>query len=254
VRATLALSMLAALLAVPTAHAEPLVQRAMARQHHIGVALHRIAARQGIHADQVAAQIARVRHGLAHSPSPLMSGASRWRSTRHHTRDAIAHLRTRLDLHERATLDLVRRLRAERDALTGWLATWGTFQTCPVAGPNQVANNFGVVVDLPEVPVHVHMGNDIMAATGTPIVAPFDGDASASSSVLGGLEVRVRGVDGYAYNAHLSSYGQLGLVQGGDVIGYVGSTGDATGPHDHFEWHPADGPAVDPNPLLSVVC
>ena len=98
------------------------------------------------------------------------------------------------------------------------------------------------------------MGNDITAATGTPIVAPFPGYASASKGELGGLEVRVQGELGYVYNAHLSSYGQLGYVQTGDVIGYVGSTGDATVPHDHFEWHPNDGPAVDPNPYLSVSC
>ena len=253
-RATLALSALAALLAVPAAHAEPLVQRSMARHHHIGIALRRIQARQGIHEKQVAAQIARIRHSLAHSPPPLMTGASRWRSMRHRAEHAIGRLHKRLDLHQRATLDHLKRLRSEREALTGWLAEWGTFRTCPVAGVNQVADNFGVIVDLPEVPVHVHMGNDIMAVTGTPIVAPFEGYASESSSPLGGLEVRVKGVDGYAYNAHLSAYGQLGHVQIGDVIGYVGSTGDATGPHDHFEWHPGNGPAVDPNPLLSVVC
>jgi murein DD-endopeptidase MepM/ murein hydrolase activator NlpD len=62
---------------------------------------------------------------------------------------------------------------------------------------------------------------------------------------LGGLAVDVYGADGHVYNAHLSAYGKLGDVKTGDVIGYVGSTG---GPHDYFEWHPGNGPAVDPTP------
>jgi murein DD-endopeptidase MepM/ murein hydrolase activator NlpD len=173
---------------------------------------------------------------------------------RHHMLDEISNLRRRLDHHERATLGRLKRLREQRDVLAQWLDGWGTFRACPVAGTNQVMDNFGVIVDLPEVPVHVHMGNDIMASYGTPIVAPFEGDTSISSSELGGLEVRVRGAEGYVYNAHLSTYGRLGHVQIGDVVGYVGITGDATGAHDHFEWHPGNGPAVDPNPLLSVVC
>ena len=62
------------------------------------------------------------------------------------------------------------------------------------------------------------------------------------------------GVAGHVYNAHLSAYGKLGPVQAGDIIGYVGSTGNATAPHDHFEWHPNDGAAVDPYDLLMTVC
>ena len=43
---------------------------------------------------------------------------------------------------------------------------------------------------------------------------------------------------GYTYNAHLMQPGVTGQVSAGDVIGYVGETGDTTTPHDHFEWHP----------------
>ena len=100
----------------------------------------------------------------------------------------------------------------------------------------------------------MHQGNDIAAPTGAPIVAPFDGNAVASSSELGGLQVKIYGHGGYVYNAHLSAYGKLGSVRTGDVVGYVGSTGNATAPHDHFEWHPGDGGAVDPFTYLAVVC
>lgn len=148
----------------------------------------------------------------------------------------------------------VAQLRAQRTQLADWIATYGIFRVCPVDGPHTVANNFGVVVDLPGVPVHIHQGNDISAPSGTPIVAPFDGNAVASRNVLGGLSVSVYGPLGHVYNAHLSAYGHLGSVTAGTVIGYVGTTGDATGPHDHFEWHPGDGPAVDPNPFLAAVC
>lgn len=148
----------------------------------------------------------------------------------------------------------VRALQARRRSIDAWLATWGVFRYCPVRGWHSIADNFGITVRLPDVPVHRHTGSDIVAYSGTPIVAPFDGYASASSSELGGYEVRVTGSRGYVYNAHLSSYGTLGYVAAGTVVGYVGATGDATTSHDHFEWHPYGGSAVDPHPYLSVSC
>jgi len=148
----------------------------------------------------------------------------------------------------------VRSLQTHRRSIDAWLSTWGIFRTCPIRGWHSIADNFGITVRLPGVPVHRHEGNDILAYSGTPIVAPFDGYASASQSELGGLEVRITGPRGYVYNAHLSSYGTLGAVRTGTVIGYVGATGDATTAHDHLEWHPYGGAAVDPNPYLSVSC
>jgi murein DD-endopeptidase MepM/ murein hydrolase activator NlpD len=178
----------------------------------------------------------------------------RWRFVKQHRERDRWVATMRLRRLERRTAGRVTSLVARREAATTWLETWGVFEVCPIDGENDVADNFGIMVRLPGVPVHRHMGNDISALTGTPIVAPFDGYATASTGVLGGMEVRVHGDDGYVYNAHLSRYGKLGDVRTGDVIGYVGSTGDATAPHDHFEWHPDDGVAVDPNPYLSVSC
>jgi len=130
------------------------------------------------------------------------------------------------------------------------------FGVCPVAGPHAIADDFGIWVHHPkdEGGDHIHQGNDISAATGTPIVAPFDGVAVASPNHIGGMAVKVFGDFGYVYNAHLSRYGKLGPVSKGDVIGYVGSTGNAGGPHDHFEWHPGGGAAVDPHAFLLQVC
>jgi murein DD-endopeptidase MepM/ murein hydrolase activator NlpD len=129
----------------------------------------------------------------------------------------------------------------------------GVFSACPVPG-GAIADDFGA----PRYGggFHAHQGNDIFAPEGTPIHAPFDGMATNANSALGGISVIVAGSEGYAYNAHMSGTAKLGAVRAGDVIGYVGSTGDAQGssPHNHFEWHPGGGAAVDPHPYLLQVC
>jgi murein DD-endopeptidase MepM/ murein hydrolase activator NlpD len=118
---------------------------------------------------------------------------------------------------------------------------------------------------------HPHAGNDILAPQGTPIRATFDGVAAADPTGLGGNSVIVTGAEGWTYNAHMVSYGTLGSVSAGTIIGYVGNTGDAAGgpTHDHFEWHPnvmppnpyrsvygytVIGSAIDPYPYLNQVC
>jgi murein DD-endopeptidase MepM/ murein hydrolase activator NlpD len=179
--------------------------------------------------------------------------------------ERFAHLRRRLLQERRGALHRIERshrsverrvasLHERRRSIEAWLETWGVFERCPIRGWHSISDNFGITVRLPDVPVHRHEGNDILAYAGTPIVAPFDGVATASSSELGGLEVRVTGARGYVYNAHLSSYGTLGEVGVGTVIGYVGDTGDATTAHDHLEWHPGGGAAVDPFPYLTASC
>lgn len=164
---------------------------------------------------------------------------------------------------------LVARLRGRIEQIQTEISLIRPFAVCPVDGPHAIADNFGAPRPEPGGGFHWHQGNDIMAATGTPILAPFDGVASVSHSPLGGLAVYVHGDYGYVYNAHLSRVGTLGSVDVGDVIGYVGSTGHSSGPHDHFEWHPTEipldwpespygraviGDAINPFPPLSQVC
>jgi murein DD-endopeptidase MepM/ murein hydrolase activator NlpD len=114
----------------------------------------------------------------------------------------------------------------------------------------------------------VHNAIDIMAASGTPVVAAADGivERLHFSQGGGGITVYVRSPDRAwtYYYAHLQGYAP-GLHEGqqvrrGDAIGLVGSTGNASaaGPHLHFAINrmgPGDrwwqGTPINPYPLLA---
>ena len=103
----------------------------------------------------------------------------------------------------------------------------------------------------------LHEGTDIFAERGTPVRAPADGTVRISQGGLGGLSVYVIQPDStYYYLAHLAGI-PPGLVEGtpvktGQVVGFVGDSGNARGTptHLHFEIHPGGGGPVDPKPLL----
>jgi murein DD-endopeptidase MepM/ murein hydrolase activator NlpD len=158
---------------------------------------------------------------------------------------------------------------AQQGASHGGSSIGGVFQVCPVDQPRAYGDDFGA----PRYAggYHPHAGNDIFAPRGTPIRATFSGTATNASNSYGGISVKVYGSLGYTYNAHLSSLGNLGSVSAGDIVGYVGDSGDALGgaTHDHFEWHPDSipsplwkspygytliGSAIDPYPYLNSVC
>ncbi len=109
-----------------------------------------------------------------------------------------------------------------------------------------------------------HQGIDIMAAQGTPVVAAAAGRIVRFwNSELGGVSIYQTGESGRLiyYYAHLDARAggleEGDVVQQGDVIGYVGATGNATTPHLHFEIqrvadarHWWRGRAVNPYPYL----
>jgi murein DD-endopeptidase MepM/ murein hydrolase activator NlpD len=87
-----------------------------------------------------------------------------------------------------------------------------------------------------------HKGVDIFAAKGTPVVAAAAGViVKRDSNAVGGISVYERDLDGRTiyYYAHLNGW-RAGLKEGdlvrqGELIGYVGSTGNVSGsPHLHF--------------------
>ena len=128
----------------------------------------------------------------------------------------------------------------------------GAISTCPVAGPVSFVDSFG----WPRPGGRTHEGIDMISPYGTPIVAVHSGNAVQTPNSLGGNAVIVYhdGGSDFTYYAHMSSYGASGHVGAGQVIGYVGSTGDTNVNHLHFEYHPGGGGAVDPYQTLLAVC
>jgi murein DD-endopeptidase MepM/ murein hydrolase activator NlpD len=181
---------------------------------------------------------------------------------------ALDDLNSKMARAEELVKKLEKQYQQELAALTGLDFHAGAIlKVCPVGQPHAVYDGFGA----PRFAggYHPHAGDDILAPQGTPIYATFDGFAQAGYNILGGNSVDVYGDLGYTYNAHLVEPGFTGNVSAGDVIGYVGATGDTSTPHDHFEWHPnvipsnwpsspygysVIGDAVNPFPLLSAVC
>lgn len=212
-----------------------------------------------------------VKHGLTHSKIKLTD------MRKERVRQLVNVKQKRNDMeHELASLRDAfveasfgaasnRRFKGE-PAMAMLRASWSNIQTSrgdvrddpnfPVAGPHNYIDSWGS----PRSGGRRHKGTDIMSARGTPTVACVPGVIGQTSPFehgLGGITIWLVGDDGnFYYYAHLNKIAN-GIIKGarvnaGQVIGFVGSTGNApeSAPHLHFEVHPAGGRAVDPYPIL----
>lgn len=131
-------------------------------------------------------------------------------------------------------------------------------QVFPVLGPCYFTDTWGA----PRSGGRRHEGVDIIAATGTPVYAVTAGTITRQffdqEGSLGGNALRLTAADGtYFHYAHFSAFAEgikVGsVVRAGEVIGYVGATGNTSTPHLHFEYHPGGGAAVNPYPITKAI-
>ncbi len=121
---------------------------------------------------------------------------------------------------------------------------------CPVLGPTAFTDTFGDSHQGVR-----HIGVDMMGHLNQEIVAVVSGTVRHTHTGLGGNQVWLYGDDGNRYfYAHLNRYGAAGRAGAGQVVGYMGSTGQTGAVHLHFEVHPGGGAAVNPTPIVAAYC
>jgi murein DD-endopeptidase MepM/ murein hydrolase activator NlpD len=138
--------------------------------------------------------------------------------------------------------------------------TAGEGAVFPVLGPHSfgdAANRFGAGRV-----GHIHEGQDVLASEGLTVVAPLAGTIITTAYQAGGAgwyaaEQTVDGLDFFFAHCQAGSLvvSTGDAVQAGQALCNVGQTGDATGPHLHFEvwvggWQAAGGHPIDPLPYL----
>jgi murein DD-endopeptidase MepM/ murein hydrolase activator NlpD len=107
----------------------------------------------------------------------------------------------------------------------------------------------------------LHLGTDIIAGRGKKLYAVTTGRISQVyrdyPGSLAGNGIKIARPDGtYFFYAHMLKLApgiKLGAsVSAGQVVGFVGSTGNAVTPHLHLEIHPGGGAAINPYPAVKA--
>jgi murein DD-endopeptidase MepM/ murein hydrolase activator NlpD len=134
-----------------------------------------------------------------------------------------------------------------------WLRMAAAPTMWPVEGP--VSGSFGERIDPFNGEGAFHTGVDISCAYGQAVIAPADGVVTfaADAGGYGRLVILEHGQGISTRYGHLASFAvALGQsVRRGDVIGYVGRSGRATGPHLHYEVR-IQGVPVNPHKYLRI--
>jgi len=144
---------------------------------------------------------------------------------------------------------------ARSSAAAGLPAVTTAGVVCPVAGNTYFIDTWGAA----RPGGRTHKGVDMSGASGTPLVAMNSGKVRLNWHSAGGRQVYVYGDDGnFYYYAHLSGYA-AGLSNGdrvakGELIGYMGATGNASVSHLHLGMGRTGGAYVNPYPTVRAAC
>ena len=165
---------------------------------------------------------------VADPPSPLNPPL---RSQLKKTEEKIGELHRTLEFEEESFREIIASLETQRDRLSH------TPSIFPVRG--RITSSYGKRINPLSRRWEFHKGIDIANQLGTPVVAPANGVVTFSGW-NGGFGILVIINHGYGYITRFGHLKQAKVQKGewvrrGEIIGYIGKTGRATGSHLHYE-------------------